>query len=177
VEDDVTIIHLNTCKTKTLHWKFANLLQENHMDKESSLLWLSAGCICPETEGFPVAIQELVIKTINWESLLRSGSGRQMQKTRKSGQTTVHLTAGCSSLSGIRISRETQRTGKNNWATDCHKVLLLDRSTLPYYRYKPELVLESTNMILYSDRTSITDKTGIFQQNVVLIDGRTKQHL
>jgi len=26
-------------------------------------------------------------------------SGRQMQKTRKSGQTTVHLTAGCSLLS------------------------------------------------------------------------------
>jgi hypothetical protein len=47
VDDDVTIIHLNTCKTKTLHGKFANLLQENHRIKNPPLLWLSAGCIYP----------------------------------------------------------------------------------------------------------------------------------
>jgi hypothetical protein len=68
VDDDVTITHLNTCKTKTLHGKSANLLQENHVDKESSLLWLSAGCIYAKTEGFPVAIQDQVIKTINYEN-------------------------------------------------------------------------------------------------------------
>jgi len=67
VDDDVTIIHLNTCKTKTLHGKFANFLQENQVDEKSSLMWLSAGCIYPETEGFPVANQNQVIKTIHYE--------------------------------------------------------------------------------------------------------------
>jgi len=67
VDDDVSITHLNTCKTKTLHGKFANLLQENHVDKKSSLMWLSAGSIYPKT-GFPVAIQDQVIKTINYEN-------------------------------------------------------------------------------------------------------------
>jgi hypothetical protein len=64
VEDDVTISEedLNTWRTKTQHGKFPNSLQENHMDKESSPLWLSTGCIYPETEGFAVTIQDRVIK-------------------------------------------------------------------------------------------------------------------
>jgi hypothetical protein len=51
VEDNVTITHedLNTWITKTLQGKFPHSLQENHMDKESSLLWLFAGYIYPET--------------------------------------------------------------------------------------------------------------------------------
>jgi hypothetical protein len=60
-DDDVKMIHLKTCRTKTLHGIFTNLLQENHMEKESSLLWLSAGCIHPE-KGLPVTIQDRVNK-------------------------------------------------------------------------------------------------------------------
>jgi len=37
------------------------------MDKKSSVLWLSAGCIYPETGGFAVAIQDRGIKTRNYE--------------------------------------------------------------------------------------------------------------
>lgn len=58
--DDITIIqeNPNTWKTKTLHEKFPNLLQEKHTDKESSLPWLSTGYIYPEMEGFVVTIQD-----------------------------------------------------------------------------------------------------------------------
>ena len=35
------------------------------MDKESSLLWLSAGYVYPETEGFAVAFHGGVIKNRN----------------------------------------------------------------------------------------------------------------
>jgi len=50
VEDDVTVTHedLNTWITKTLQEKCPHSLQENQMDKESSLLWLFAGYIYPE---------------------------------------------------------------------------------------------------------------------------------
>ena len=43
MEDDVTISEedMNTWKTKTLHGKILNSLQENHMDEVSSLMWLS----------------------------------------------------------------------------------------------------------------------------------------
>ena len=37
------------------------------MDKESSLLWLSAGYVCPETEGFAVAIHDGVVKNTDYQ--------------------------------------------------------------------------------------------------------------
>ena len=46
--------------------EFQNSLQENRVDKESSILWPFAGYICPEMEGFAVAIQDWVIKTRNY---------------------------------------------------------------------------------------------------------------
>ena len=36
---------------------------------------------------------------------------------------------------------------------------LLDRNTPPYLRYKPQPVLKSANMVLYWDRSVITDTT------------------
>jgi len=38
------------------------------------------------------------------------------------------------------------------------KYKLLDRNTLPYYRLKLELVLETANMISCWDRSMVTDK-------------------
>jgi len=68
-DDDVTITQedLNTWKTKTLHGKFPNSLQKNHVDKESSLLLLSTGYIYPEMKHFAVTTQDPVIKTRNYE--------------------------------------------------------------------------------------------------------------
>ena len=52
---------------------------------------------------------------------------------------------------------------------------LLDRNTLPYYRYKPVQVLESVNMILYMDKYIITDKTAEFNRpDILLIDRGNK---
>jgi len=66
--DDVIIQEdLNTWKTKTLHGKFPNSLQQNRVDKQSFLLWMSAGCIYPKMEHFAVTTQDRVIKTRNYE--------------------------------------------------------------------------------------------------------------
>lgn len=69
VEDDVTITqeNLNIWGENPLHGKFPLYLQENRVDKESSLLWPSAGYIYPVTESLALAIQDSVIKTKNYE--------------------------------------------------------------------------------------------------------------
>jgi hypothetical protein len=91
---------LNTWKTETLHGNFLNSLQENHVENESSLLWLSAGYVYPETEGFVVAIQDQVIKTRNYEKhYLRVDVSDRCRKCSKVGITIEHTIAGCSSLS------------------------------------------------------------------------------
>jgi len=56
------------------------------------------------------------------------------------------------------------------------KYKLFKRNTLPYYTCKPEL--DSANMIIYSERSVITDKTVDFSRpDVVFIERGTKQHL
>jgi len=55
-DDVITQEDLNTWKTKTLHGKSPKSLQKNHVDKESSLLRLSAGYVYPEMEQFAVTI-------------------------------------------------------------------------------------------------------------------------
>jgi len=53
---------------------------------------------------------------------------------------------------------------------------LLDRNILQYYRYKPELVLESANKIFYWNRSIITDKTVDFNRpHIMLIERQNKR--
>ena len=55
---------------------------------------------------------------------------------------------------------------------------LLDINTPPFCRYKPEPVLESANIILYWDRSIMTDKTVDFSRSdVVFVDGENKTAL
>jgi hypothetical protein len=49
---------------------------------------------------------------------------------------------------------------------------LLDVNTLPYYRHKPEPVLESVIMILYWDKSIITDKMVDFNKPEIVPNNR-----
>ena len=77
----------------------------------------------------------------------------------KVAERTEHIAAGCSSL------HESANFGRRNKvANTIHQQIaknynLLDRNTAPDSRYKPEPVMESSNMILCRDRSVITDKT------------------
>jgi hypothetical protein len=151
VEDDATITQedLNTCKTKILHGKLPDFLQENYMDKGSSQLWLSTGYIYPEMEGFVVAIQDWVIKTRNNEKhSLRVDVIDRCRKCDKVHETTAPVIAGCSSLSkSANLSRHEQLAKIIHQQTAI-KYTLLERNIPPYYRHKPELVLDSANMLV-----------------------------
>jgi hypothetical protein len=49
---------------------------------------------------------------------------------------------------------------------------LLATNTLPYYRYKPEPVLESAIMILYWDKSIVTDKMVHFNKSEIVLNDR-----
>jgi hypothetical protein len=58
------------------------------------------------------------------------------------------------------------------------KYKLLDRNTPPYCRYKPEPILQSGNMILYWDKSIVTDKTVDFNRpDIVTSDKENKTTL
>jgi hypothetical protein len=176
VEDDVTIIQdLNTWKSKILCGKFPNPLQECHVDKESSLLWLSAGYVSPETGSFAVTIHDGVIENRNYQKhCLGVEMIYRCRKYGTVGKTTEHVIGACSSLFESSYLRKHNQLAKIIHQQIAIKYKLLDRKTLLYYRFKPALVLESANMISYWDRSMIIDKmVDLNRPDIVPNDNKT----
>jgi len=102
------------------------------------------------------------------------------RKSGKVGETTEHVIAGCSSLS------ESAYLGRDNQLAKIRVIhqqtaksyKLLERNIPPYCRYGLEPVLHSANMILYWERSIITDeKVHINGADKVLIDRGEKTTL
>jgi hypothetical protein len=81
------------------------------------------------------------------------------RKCDKVGERIEHVTAGCSSLSESAYLGSRNKKAKTVHQQIARKCKLLDGNTAPYCRYKPEPVMESSNMILCRDRSVIIDKT------------------
>jgi hypothetical protein len=91
------------------------------------------------------------------------------------GQKIGHTIVGCSSLSASTyLSRHNQLATKIHQQTAI-QYKLLDRNTLPYDRYKPEPVLALANVVLYWDRSIITDKTVAFSRHGIMFFDREKK--
>jgi hypothetical protein len=91
------------------------------------------------------------------------------------GETTELVIAECSSLSESAYLRRHNQLGKIIHPHSAIKYKVLDRNALPYYRYMPEPVLESANVILYWDRFTITDTIDFNRPDVVLINTENKR--
>jgi hypothetical protein len=96
----VTTNDLDTWKMKTLHEEFPKLSTGKSHGQSILPMWPSKGYIYPETEGFAVAIQDLVIKTKNYEKhYLGVEVINKCRKCDEMGKTTEQAIAGISSLS------------------------------------------------------------------------------
>ena len=80
-------------------------------------------------------------------------------------ETTEHLIAGCSSLSESARLRRHNQLAKAIHQQTAKKHKLFDKNSPPYYRFKPQPVLESANMILYWDMSIISDKMADFKRH------------
>lgn len=100
-------------------------------------------------EGFALAIQDWVIKTINCDKHhLRVEVINRCRKCDKVQETTAPVIAGCSSLSkSANLSRHDQQAKIIHQQTAIN-YMLLDSNTPLYYRYKPGLVLDLANMLV-----------------------------
>jgi hypothetical protein len=80
-------------------------------------------------------------------------------QNNKMGETNEHVITGCSLLSECAyVERHIQLANIIHQQTAI-KYKLPDRNTPPYLRYIPQPVLKSANMVLYWDRSVITDTT------------------
>lgn len=144
---------------KVLHGKYPNILKDTGIDRGASLEWLRKGYLIPETEGFIISIQDGVIRTRNYEKhIMKMNSVDVCRRCNKPGETIEHITAGCSALADTEyLSRHNQiaKVIHREFALKYH----LAGDLPPYYKYLPEPVMESGDVLLYWDRPIITDRT------------------
>ena len=129
-------------------------------------------CGIHETEGFAVAIHDKVIKTRNYKKhRLRVGVIDRHRKCDTVGETSEHVIVGCSSPSESAYLGRHNQLAKIIHQQTAKSYKLLQRNTPPHCRYKPEPVLQSANMILYWERSIITDeKVNFNRPDKVFID-------
>lgn len=151
---------IDSWKRMALHGRHPNDLSDRHVDKSASNAWLTNGCLFPETEGFLVAIQDQVINTRNYQRYIIKDPSVQDDRCRKckeKTETIQHITSACSEL-----AQNDYLHRHNQVANIIHQHLAykygLIGSIIPYYKYRPEPVLESSNFKLYFDRSVITDR-------------------
>lgn len=163
---------------KALHGRHYHTMQSPQIDLGLSYQWLRVGTLFPETEGFLIAIQDQVIATNNYRKYIIKDNSIVTDTCRKchlAQETIDHVTSGCKILAG------TEYTNRHNTAAAIiHQQLatkhnLIDES-IPYYRYKPQQILENKEYKLYWDRTIQTHKTvSCNRPDITLIDKNRKQ--
>ncbi|XP_050549514.1 uncharacterized protein LOC126910674 [Spodoptera frugiperda] len=145
---------------KSLHGRHRLDLQQPHVDMKASNAWLRRGELFPETEGFMIAIQDQVIDTANYQKYIirRPNYNDSCRRCHGASETIQHITGACRA-----IAQTDYKHRHDQVAAIIHQSLAIQTKLVsdkvPYYKYKPQAVLENEHFKLYWDRTIITDKT------------------
>jgi len=145
---------------KFLHGTFYKELSLDFVNASASISWLKGGYLFPETEGFILAIQDRVIKTKNYRKFIMKDTSLNdhCRRCYRVSETIDHIVSGCSVLAGVEYVRR-----HNNVCNIIHQKLInlgkLLVTVEPYYKYKPDSVVENSDFKIYYDRTIITDKS------------------
>ncbi|KAL1446054.1 hypothetical protein WDU94_005517 [Cyamophila willieti] len=166
---------INTWKSKSLHGRYLNFVNDENINKNVSFNWMKNGYLHPETEGFYTAIQDKVIRTRNYEKIiLKNDITDKCRKCQQVGETIEHIMGGCSELANnMYLSRHNQvaKVVHQNLAIE-HKLI---KHTTPFYKYSPEQVIENDNAILYWDQPIQTDRSITCNRpDLILVNKRTQ---
>lgn len=150
---------LERWRSKALHGRYRNTLENSEINLQASLAYLQTGNLFAETEGFVIAIQDQVIATRAYCKYIMH-EDVQNANCRMCGQKEEgidHIISGCSVLAPKQYLDRHNRVAKI-----IHQALRQkyfgDEKQEPYYSYDPPPIRENQNCRLYWNRPIITDK-------------------
>ncbi|KAL1454809.1 hypothetical protein WDU94_008943 [Cyamophila willieti] len=166
---------INQWKSKSIHGRYINQIQDQNVNKTLSFNWLKRGELHPETEGFYMAIQDKVMRTKNYEKhILKIDVEDKCRKCHRDGETIEHIVGGCPELANnVYLGRHNQvaKIIHQNIAQD----LNLLKNFTPFYKYTPENILENKDTVIYWDVPILTDRSIAHNRpDIIVIDKRNK---
>ncbi|XP_052748657.1 uncharacterized protein LOC128200179 [Galleria mellonella] len=160
---------------KSLHGRHRQDLCQTNVDKEASNAWLSRGELFPETEGFIMAIQDQVIETKNYQKYItKTLTSDICRKCNSCPETIQHITGACKAIVQTDFKHRHDQV-----ANIIHQKLAYQNNFItsiqPYYKYKPESVLENSTAKLYFDRAILTDRTIHYNRPDITLINKTNK--
>ncbi|KAL0266343.1 UNVERIFIED_CONTAM: hypothetical protein PYX00_008916 [Menopon gallinae] len=132
----------------------------------------------PETEGFACAIMDQVLATKNYlKFIVKDGThDDRCRRCLQAPETIQHVIGSCPKLSQTDYKHRHDQVAKI-----VHQKLALKYGLLseqkPYYKYRPETVLENETHKLLWDRAILTDKTTLCNRpDITLVDKAGENH-
>ncbi|KAF4528234.1 hypothetical protein B566_EDAN016009 [Ephemera danica] len=166
---------LQTWREKPLHGRFAAELTAEHVDLKESTEWLRTAGLFSETEGFLLAIQDQVVRTRNYERhILKTAVDDRCRLCKKPGETIQHITGGCSVLAPKEYLERHNAVAKVVHQALAKQHGLVETET-PYYKCKPEQVMQNHDVKILWDSMIVTDRAvEANRPDLVLIDKKEK---
>ncbi|CAH2092510.1 unnamed protein product [Euphydryas editha] len=167
--NEITISNQNKIEEwakKSLHGRHYRDLNLPYVDKKASNEWLRRGELFPETEGFIFAIQDQVIETRNYRKhIMKTQNAIDVcRKCNNPLENIQNITGSCKTIVQTEYKHRHDQVANIIHQELALKYNLIKIPRTPYYKYKPELMLENSTHILYFDRTILTDKTTHFNR-------------
>lgn len=162
---------------KALHGRHRACLSQQYVDKDKSNEWLKRGELFPESEGFMLAIQDQIIATRNFRKFIIKDPNQSTDLCRhcnSASETIQHITGACKALAQTDYKHRHDQV-----AAIIHQNLAYQHKLInelnPYYKYKPETILENKTHKIYWDRTIITDKTIHYNRPDITVHDKTNR--
>lgn len=124
-----------------------------------------------------LAIQDQIIATRNYRKHIIRDPNQQTDMCRHcntASETIQHITGACKSLVQTDYKHRHDQVAAIIHQQLAHKFKLIE-DMIPYYKYKPETILENRNHKIYWDRTIITDKTIHYNRPDITLHDKTNK--
>lgn len=178
-----TTMQYNNIETLKKNWKsgamkgkYPKNLEDENVDQTMSTRYLKKSNIFSETIGFMHAIQDKTIKTKNYmKYIMKQNVNDMCRLCGKITESIEHLSSGCSVLA------PKEYTNRHNLVANVIHQALKNKiqastTSVPYYKYNPQPVVENNDTKLYWNMPIITDTN--IQHNrpdIVMMDKETSR--
>jgi Reverse transcriptase (RNA-dependent DNA polymerase) len=146
-------------RSKAVHGRFPAALDDEAVDKRASAAWLATSGLFAETESFVFSMQDEVVPTRGYQRHIIGDTSvlDVCRLCKRPGESIQHVLAGCPVLS------LTDYLVRHNEAAKVVHQALARRSgfverEVPYFRARPETVLENDRYKLLWDMPITTDR-------------------
>ena len=169
-----TEMKIEILKSKNLHGQYIRLLDEPHIDRESSIKWLTSTSLKRATESSVCAIQEQAITT-NYikKHIFRTEESDICRVCRSEMETIHHIISSCEALAPTKYLER-----HNNVCKYVHMLLLNEHGIkdqiTPWYKHQPSPVEENGRVKILWDFQVQTDHCLQHNKPDIIVVDKTK---